>query len=352
VPFEDVVGSVELVTIYTPPEPLSGTDLDFNPAQPGELWAIFRQLGFQGAPCNETNTDPQACALLEGLVAVISAADGAGPNGEIKVDANSWHFMRRPPAIAFGDDDTFATCGEHRTGNFDDNLADFMGPTLWSADPVIFGPDGPGGNGSHLDMLHATPFGMGIAHERGNAYWVFNGDAGALDRYDFRAPHVPGGEDHSDGEATRYVLGELAREPGVPSHLEYDPRDGSVYVADTGNGRVVRVDSTSGMPGEPLICDDIQLGNTVAQVVDSTVEVIVPAGVLEQPSGLALSGDVLFVTDSATSRIVAFSLDGEELGAFDTGLPPGTLAGIVVGPDGRAYISDLSTGVVRRIEPR
>jgi DNA-binding beta-propeller fold protein YncE len=193
---------------------------------------------------------------------------------------------------------------------------------------------------------------MGIAHERDNAYWVFNGDVGALDRYDFHAPHVPGGEDHSDGEATRYVLGELAREPGIPSHLEYDERDGSVFVADTGNSRVVRVDSTSGMPGEPLECDDIQLGTTVEQVVDSTVEVVVPAGVLKQPSGLALSGDVLFVTDNTTSRVVTFSLDGEVLDIFDTGLPPGTLAGIAVGPDGRAYISDLLTGVVRRIEPR
>ena len=98
VPVENVVGSgtgsVELVTVYIPPTLLGGTDLDFNPARPGELWAVFRELGFEGAPCNETNTDAEACALLEGRVAVISAADSADPRGDIEVDANSWHFMR------------------------------------------------------------------------------------------------------------------------------------------------------------------------------------------------------------------------------------------------------------------
>ena len=66
--------------------------------------------------------------------------------------------------------------------------------------------------------------------------WVFNGKLGALDRYDFHAPHVVGGEDHADGELSRYVEGELERVPQVPSHLALDETAHDFYVADTAGG--------------------------------------------------------------------------------------------------------------------
>lgn len=349
--------AVRFVTLYDPKqegEPTrEATDLDFNPKRPGELWAVMRPF-YDGTPCNEPppgKLASPACAELEGTVAVISGADTASPRVEVKQDANAWHFMRRPTGIAFGPNDTFATCGEHRTGNWDDAPADFMGPTLWSSDPAIFGPDGPGGNGSHLDMLHATPFSMGIAHERDNVYWVFNGQVGAVDRYDFHEPHVPGGADHSDGEASRWLLGQLAREPGVPSHLAYDSSDGALYIADTGNGRVVRLDTTTGREGKQLPTDDGQMP-FVTEIEDAAVAQIVSAGVLELPSGLAVNEGVLYVTDHSTSLIHAFDLEGNALLTLDTGLPEGTLAGIAIGPGGRAYIVDMPTSRVLRVDPR
>src|SRR5690606_2860220 len=120
----------------------------------------------------------------------------------------------------------------------------------WSSNLGIYGIQPPGLNGSHLDMLHETPFCMGIAWERDNVYWVFNGNAGAIDRVDFHADHGPGNDDHSDGEYWRYVPGQVARVPNVPSHMHLAGT--WLYIADTGNGRVVRLDITSGVMGDPF----------------------------------------------------------------------------------------------------
>jgi hypothetical protein len=347
--------SVELVSLYEPAEQRIATGLAFNPSHRGEIWATLREPFF-GEPCNAPTAgeplDQAACAALEGTVVIIERADTDDPVVTVMQDANAWHFMRRPTGIAFGDDDTFATCGEHRTGTFDDAAADFMGPTLWSASPEVFGPDGPGGNGSHLDMLHATPYCMGIAHERDNAYWTFNGDVGAIDRYDFHAPHEPGGANHTDGEVRRYLVGEVERVDDVPSHLVFDDKTQSLYVVDTGHARVLRLDPSTGRQGQPMRCDDDQLDFQVPVVEDSEVEVVVSGGSLQRPSGIALLGGALYVSDNATSRITAFTLDGREIASLDTGLPAGTLAGIAIGPDGRLYFTDLRTSAVRRVEPR
>lgn len=342
-------GDADYFVVYEPDQERSATDLAFNPEREGELWVVMRELDFRGAPCNEVRTDPVACRALVGTVAIVSDADTDMPSAEVTQDANAWHFMRRPTGIAFGRDDTFATCGEYRTGNFDDSPIDFMGPTLWSSDPNIFGPDGPGGNGSHLDMLHATPFGMGIAHERDNIYWVVNGNVGALDRYDFKQPHEPGGADHSDGEGSRWAIGAVTRVAGIPSHVVYDPDGPAVYVADTGGGRVIRFDVNAATRVGEVQTPDDQM--RTMDEMDVAVEEVVPPGSLERPSGLALHDGVLLVTDNETSKIHAFERSGTRLATLDTGLPKGTLAGIEVGPDGRVYFVDLKTSAVRRIEP-
>jgi sugar lactone lactonase YvrE len=80
------------------------------------------------------------------------------------------------------------------------------------------------------------------------------------------------------------------------------------------------------------------------------VKTLVPQGVLQKPSGLALVDDTLYVTDNATSRIHRFDITGKLLQAFDTGLPAGCLAGIAMGPDATLYITNLLTGGVHRVE--
>lgn len=347
-------GAAKLVSLYMPKSGRLATDLEFNPDVPGELWVVLRET-VDGTPCNEPPVGgypAPPCALLGGTMAMITNADHSSPKSvRLVQDPNAWHFMRLPPSLAFGDKSTLATCGEARTGNWDSDSADFIGPTLWSSDPKIFGIQPAGKNGSHIDMLHATPFCVGIAHEAANVYWLFNGQVGSLDRYDFHAPHEVGGEDHSDGESWRWAKGELSRVPDVPGHLVYDPRDGSLYVADTGHGRVLRLDTKSGKDGGPLPTDDPQMP-TITEHVGATLTELVPPGVLQVPSGIALDGDVLYVTDNATSFVHAFDLEGKALGSLDTGLPAGTLAGITIGPDGRAYLADVARGIVRRIEVR
>ncbi|MBM4362169.1 MAG: hypothetical protein FJ104_05775 [Deltaproteobacteria bacterium] len=342
-----------LVDLYTPPRGTFAPDLEFNPVRPGELWVVLRRA-HDGSPCDEPlpGTRPaRSCEDLAGAVAIFADATSPAPTARLDEDPNSWHFMRLPTAIAFGDGDTFATAGEARTANWDDDPLDFMGPTLWSSDPQIFGIEPEGKNGSHLDMLHASPFGMGIAHERDNVYWVANGQTGSLDRYDFAAPHEIGGADHSDGRVWRWLDGELERVPGLPAHLAFDGETGLLYAVDAGHRRVISVDTASGRDDGQVGSDDGQLGPIPLRRDPVQRDLIAP-GRLEAPSGIALAGGYLYVTDSATSSLVAFDLEGSEVARYPTGLPPGTLAGVAIGPDGNAYLGDLVSGTIRRLEAR
>lgn len=345
---EIVVESVVPEVVYTPQAKvaLSATALAFNPTVDGELWVALRQFP-SGLPC--TQTDDTGCAALPGVMAVVSDATSATPSSEIKQDGNSWHFMRRPAAMAWSEGLMFATCGEALTDNYDDDDIPYAGPVLWSSDPAIFGVDPlPDQNGTHLDMLHETPYCMGIAHESDNAYWAFNGLAGSLDRVDFHAPHQIGGENHSDGEVHRYIAGQLLRVPEVPSHLAYDKTRSLVYVVDTGHARVLSVDPSPATPGSEI--KKYELLADSGTMEGAKVNALIPAGKLERPSGIALAGDALYVTDNATSRIHSFDTDGSPIRTFDTGLPVGSLAGITLGPDGSLYLTDLLTGSAYRVD--
>ena len=338
--------SVQLVPLYDPPPNWTATALAFDPTRLGELWVTLRRVPSNKA-CLETAR--AGCAALEGEVALVQGSTGDAPSMTTKKDGNAWHFMRRPTSIAFGDNGNLATCGEARTDNYEDEAIDYSGPVLWSSDPAIFGAvPKPGQNGTHLDMLHESPYCMGIAHERDNIYWVFNGKLGALDRYDFHIPHVIGGEDHSDGELHRYAEAQLERVPEVPSHLVLDESRERLYVADTAGGRILRLATDSGVPGANVpTLDPIP----VHRRMDGTqLEEVVAPGSLTAPSGIALTSDRLIVTDNATSRIWWFKRDGSPLGSVDTGLPAGSLSGIAVGPDDKLYLSDLLTGVAYRVE--
>jgi hypothetical protein len=342
----EVPASVALVPLYDAPAPWTATALAFDPLRSGELWVTLRRAP-SNKPCLETAR--AGCAALEGQIALVRGATADSPTMTLEKDGNAWHFMRRPTSIAFGENGNLATCGEARTDNYEDEAIDYSGPVLWSSDPAIFGATPkPGQNGTHIDMLHESPFCMGIAFERDNAYWVFNGKLGALDRYDFHAPHVIGGEDHSDGELTRYVEGQLARVPEVPSHLALDQANGNLYVADTAGGRILRLALASGTPGADVpTLDPI----TVHRQIDgaSLVEVVAP-GSLSAPSGIALSAERIIVTDNATSRVWWFKLDGTPVGSVDTGLPAGSLSGVALGPDEKLYLSDLLSGTAYRVE--
>ena len=116
--------------------------------------------------------------------------------------------------------------------------------------------------------------------------------------------------------------------------------------ADTGHGRIVALDTKSGTPGGEVVAYDPIV--THVRVSGAKLDVIVDSARLGAPSGLTLHEGILFVTDS--SRIIAYDLAGHLLARLETGLPAGSLAGIAIGPDGRAYFADRSSGRVLRID--
>lgn len=313
-------------------------DLAFNPLRPDELWVVNRG---------------------DDSVVIVTDASTEGRTTERRKDGYALHFMEESAALAFGGDETtfgkpgtFATCGESRN-TYDDRGEpnDFMGPALWSSALDVFAQSNPNGLGSHLDMLHNTPLCMGIAHETANVYWAFGGLTGALYRYDFKEDNGIGNDDHGDGEVREFVKGELAMQPDVPSHLQYRAADAMVYVADSGNARVAKLDATSGTKGRALTrMEDMGPANewTGATLVDVVSK---ESGLVTVPSGLELNKDRLFVSDNSNGRISAFDLNGGLLNYVETGLPEGALAGMAFGPDGKLYFVDMLGNRVLRLDP-
>ncbi len=347
---DGAIDSVDVEMVFTPQGNRQTTDLEFNPARPNELWVLHREFASTDS-CTQDAPTQRGCGALEGSTSIVFNVGEPEMTAEWKRDGNAWHFMRRPPALAFGVDGLFATCGEERTGNFLDGVPTFIGPSLWSSDPAIYAITPPGGNGSHLDMLHESPFCTGIAHEAANIYWVINGEVGAFDRYNFNEDHGPGADDHSDGEVYRYAVGEYTRVPDVPSHMAYNPDDQHLYVADTGGARIIKLDTTSGtMVGpispiwEPLQANGLYEGAVVTEVV--------PPGTLDRPSGLELHDGLLYVTDNAQSRFYVFDLEGNQIRTLNTNLPEGALAGMALSPEGAMYFGRLDTSDIYRITPK
>ena len=266
-----------------------------------------------------------------------------GPNGE--------HFLAQPSALAFGPGTPFFATA-HEEDDYTQGPPpggtpmDFMGPTLWTSDSAVF----EGGHLSHYDMLHNSPNAVGIAWDSNNRYWVYDGYHRSLTRYDFSSDHGPGGSDHSDGVIRRFVDGEVGYAPNISSHVIVHPVTGMVYAADTANARIVMLDPTTGIEGAALSpnydgCSQrVVDGATLTTIVDGSLYGLVA------PSGLELSDNMLFVSDNATSRILAFDLSGVLIDYLETGFPAGTLQGMAFDPrDGSLWVVDTLAGRVLRI---
>lgn len=265
-------------------------------------------------------------------------------------DGNAWHFLSLPTQLSFSENGNWAT----GTGSQDNNQSggSYAGPSLWSSDFDIYAavgdPPTADVNGSHLDMLHGSPFSMGIANEVEHAFWVFDGYHGYLTRYDFQEPHYPGGWDHSDGIIHRYSEIEVQRdESGVPSHMVVDKDTNTLYVNDTGNQRILAVDITAGefqghqQGNEPLEEHGYMAG--------ASYEVLVDQGLVTN-SGIALHGHFLFVSDHGSGDIIAFHKEtGEELDRIHVGEG---IRGITIGPDERLWVADYNNNRILRVDPR
>ncbi len=315
-------------------------DLAFNPRRPGELWV-------------PSHGDDGMC--------IVTDVAAAQPSSERRIEPSSSHFMPRPAALAFGGDETtFGILGTFATANDsegDGNPLDgqlWNGITLWSSDLDIFGRfQGPDGN-SHLDMLHDSPGARGVAWESGNIYWVFGGYLSDVTRYDFVQDHDRGNSDHSDGMQWHHVAGQIKALAGAPSHLAYDTSAGSLYIADTGNGRLAKLDATSGAMAterHTRIRDRVETELDAVMMNSALSDVVAAGGELQAPAGLELHEGALYTSDWNTGIIYAFSREGVLLNWLDTGLGAATVAGLAMGPDGRLYFVSAKTSSLHVIDP-
>lgn len=305
------------------------TDLDFFPILgKNELWVVNQRIESSGG-------------------STLTIYDAGAPDESFlgRVDGNAWHFMSLATGIAFSDNFNFGTSPGVQDANH--GGGSFTGPTLWSSDPEIYAQPS-GGNGSHLDMLHASPYSMGIASEGDNVFWVFDGGNSNIVRYDFREDHGPGNDDHTDGIVRRYSEVKVKRDTNIPSHLVLDKSTGWLYIVDNGNDRILRLDIHSGnvVNSLPLINEPLaeysQMGNV-------TWEVIIDS--LTRPSGIELMDNRLLVSDYTTGDISVYDVNSNfvELGKIATGQPG--LTGIKVGPDGSLWYTNRTQNTLVRIEP-
>jgi hypothetical protein len=309
-------------------------DLGFHPSK-DELWVVNK--GTDG-------------------VVIYDAAGTPEQTADEQIDRYANHFMESVSSMAWGagtpetnGEEAFGSCQESRN-TYDDSAPpnDFMGPTLWPGDRKVFATKNQHNNklGSHLDMLHQSPQCMGIAHAGGNAYWVFDGLNGGLVYYDYKIDHGPGGEDHSDGIVRRYDDVKLLRLENVPGHMQVDLDSGLLYIADTGNGRVLEVDTNTGTVSGTLPFN-MEYLEEFSDVTGVSQRNLVEG--LDAPSGLVLDGETLFVGINGTGEIIAYTLEGEEIARIQT--PAESLMGLEIGPDGSLWYVDEKAEEVVRIDP-
>ena len=263
-------------------------------------------------------------------------------------DDNADHFMLRPSALAFSDNTNFATSAAILDAH--QGAGHFAGPTLWSSDSNIYVQPNPGLLGSHLDMLHQSPWSMGIAAAHENIFWVYDGYNQHITYYDYAQDHGPGNDNHEDGIVRRYDDILLTRiNDTIPNHLILDNTTGWLYVVDNGNARVVRMDINTGSVtgtfppyAEPLAENSIITGTTWSDYVTTG---------LVQPSGIDLIEDRLLVSDFSNGDIIIYDNSGAtavELGRIFTGSPG--VAGIKIGPDGKIWYVNMLQHKVFKID--
>ncbi len=307
------------------------TDLDFFPILgKDELWVINQRTESVG-----------------GSTMTMSGSTSENPTFEEKIDGNSWHFMSLPTGIAFSDDNfNFANSAGVQDANH--NGGTFTGPALWSSDPEIYAQPS-GGNGSHLDMLHGSPYTMGIAHEVDNVFWVYDNWNKHIVRYDFAADHGPGNDDHADGKVHRYEGIGITADSDIPNHMVLDKDTDWLYFVDNGNDRVMRLDINSGTNSVNLAEINEPLAEHL-RITGFTVETIIDSG-LEAPCGIEIYEGVLYVGDYATGDIVAYDMaDGfSEITRIVTGELG--MTGIKIGPDGNLWFVNRAQNTLKIATP-
>lgn len=318
-------------------------DLEFHPGKANELWVANRA------------TDS---------ITIVENVGMENQTSQNRRDAYRNHFLEEVSAIAFGayheefdwqwgsaqeTDNTY--CGQQTPGN------NFMGPTLWPSSLDHFAEEhqNDGLLGSHIDMNHESPFGVGIAHDSDNAYWYNDGYYGELVYYDFQEDHDTGMDDHSDALVRRYSDVQLTHTLGTPGHMILDKDSGILYIADAGANRVLWVNTDD----STFTTTDIMDSQTRTEPLEEYSRINgIEWGVLDnglnRPSGIALEGDQLFVSLNGNGEIIAYDLSVNGKSAVEAGsiqTTASSIMGIEIGPDGHLYYVDNAQDEVVRIDP-
>jgi len=306
------------------------TDLDFHPVLTNkELWISNKGTEASG-----------------GSTVTIYDAGQLGQTSIYKQDGNAWHFMSLPTGLAFSQNGNFGTSPGVYDANHNGGAA-YTGPALWSSDMSIYA-EPSGGNGSHLDMLHASPECQGIAAETDNVFWVFDGYTNDIVRYDFQEDHGPGNDFHGDAIIRRYSDDAVAKDPNeqVVSHLVLDKLAQWLYVVDHGNGRVIRIDINTGsnMGGTPNYSNP----EPVAEYSEYTgyTQELVASG-LNKPAGIDIIENRMILSDYDSGEISIYdisTLPAQLMHVIPTGL--NSLQGVKIGPEGRIWFVDYNSDAV------
>ncbi len=319
-------------------------DLEFHPNsnRNDELWIVNRA------------TDS---------VSIIHETGPGNQWSENRQDAYAYHFMEEVSAIAFGSqssefDFQFGTAQESRnTYNGQSSPNNFMGPTLWPSSLSHLAVEHQGDDsllGSHTDMQHESPNGMGIAHDSGNAFWYFDGYYSDLVYYDFQADHDTGEDDHSDGIVRRYSDIVLTRWADTSSHMVLDKGSGILYISDTGANRVLWVNTDDTSVSSTNIYNDNSRMEPLEEYSEVTgMEWGVLATGFSRPSGIALDGDTLFISQNGNGKISAYDLSSNGKSATEiktVQTSANSIMGLEIGPSGKLYYVDAGLDEVIRLD--
>lgn len=237
--------------------------------------------------------------------------------------------------------------------------ADFWGNGFEIFDPISGEPVG------HIEGASAPLPGVSEAF----AVDVANdGTAYVMDRNNHRIERFA-----ADGTFVN-AAGGRGTQPGVfswPESLAVAP-DGSVWAADTRGDRIQRfpadLATTPTVPrwgsggtgvGEFNYIEGIDVGpdgrvwvadtrNDRLQVFDPATETftVVGAGLLDEPRGVAATGDAVFVADTFNNRVVKLSHTGTELASFNGLNAP---EGVDVAPDGTVWVAETGDNQVHHL---
>ena len=335
---------VEVIISDTSDNISSPTDLEFHPGRVNELW-VANKATDSITIVHDTGLDNQT--------------------SETRLDVNRNHFLEEVSAISFGSyhpefDWQWGSAQESlNTYNGQGNPNYFMGPALWPSSLDHFAVENQNNEdgllGSHIDMLHESPYGVGIAHDYDNVYWYNDGYYGELVRYDFMMDHDTGGHNHSDGVVHRYSEIQLNHSYGTPGHMVLDKETDILYISDAGGDRVIWVNTNdTTYQTENIMNDSSRLEPLSEYSRISGVEWGVLIDGVNRPSGIALDGDQLFVSLNEDNSIVSYNLNSDGKSAVEVAIintSASSIMGIEIGPKGHLFYVDNARDEVVRVDP-